>query len=130
MSHVSRNELDSKTKYQIINTFELVLGKMDKDEANTFFYSILSDTERVMVAKRLAIALLLKEGIDESAIARALNVTRETVDRINLVLLKRPQGYGLAIKKINEDKMMQELKKTLVKLASYSIKAAGGRVNF
>jgi len=51
-------------------------------------------------------------------------------ESIDLGLMKRPQGFEAAFKQIQEDKVMQEIKKTLIKLASYSIKAAGGRVDF
>jgi len=77
MPHVSQRILDSRTKRQIQQTFELVLGKMNKDETNIFLFSILSETERLMLAKRLAIAVLLNEGVDQSSISEALCVTRE-----------------------------------------------------
>ncbi len=130
MPHVSQRILDSKTKRQISDTFELVLGKMDKDETNTFLFSLLSDTERLMIAKRLAISIMLHEGITQSSIAEALCVTRETVNRIDLAMMKKPKGFEAAFAKIRADAVMQELKKTLIRLASYSIKAAGGRVDF
>ncbi|MDO8269100.1 MAG: helix-turn-helix domain-containing protein [Candidatus Levybacteria bacterium] len=129
MPHVSQRILDSKTKRQITDTFELVLGKMNKNETNTFLFSLLSDTERLMLAKRLAIAVLLSEGVSQSSIAEVLCVTRETVNRIDLALMKRSQGFQIAFKKINDDQVMQGVKNMLVKLASYSIKAAGGRVD-
>lgn len=129
MPHLSQRILDSKTRKQITETLELVLGKLNKAETNTFLFSILSETERLMLAKRLAIALLINAGVDHLAIAENLCVTKETVSRIDLALMKRPQGFALAEKKIDEDKMMQDLKKALIKLASYSIKAAGGRVD-
>lgn len=128
MPHVSQRNLDSKTQKQIVSTFEMVLGKMNKNETNTFLFSLLSETERLMLAKRLAIGLLLDSGIDQSSIAEYLSVTRETVNRIELGLMKKPKGFKLAIQKINEDKVMKEMKSFLIKLASYSIKASGGRV--
>jgi len=130
MPHLSTRLLDPKTEKQITSTFRMVLGKLDAKEIDSFLYSILSKTERMMLAKRLAIVLLLKQGIDDAAIARALCVTRVTVNRMHLFLEIRPEGFAIAEKIINEDKMMQEIKNTLVKLASYSIKASGGRVDF
>lgn len=128
MPHLSQKELDLKTKKQIEDTFELVLGKLNKDEVNDFLFSILSSTEKLMLSKRLSTAMLLKERVDQSSIKEALCVTPETINRINLAYLLRPKGFEIAFKKINEDKVMQGIKKALVNLASYSIKAAGGRV--
>lgn len=130
MPHVSDRLLGSRTKKQILDTFDLVLGKMNSTEANTFLFSLLSPTERVMLAKRLAIAMLLNEGIEHAAISEALCVTKETVGRIDLNLLKKPKGYEIAFSKINEDKIMQGMKKALVGLAQYSLAAVGGRVKF
>lgn len=129
MSHISRRTLDSKTRRKILDALELVLGKCNKTEANSFLFSLLSDTERLMLAKRLAIALLLKEGIDHSSIADALSVTRETVYRIELSFLKRSSGFELAFQKIDQDEKLSEAKKFLIAIASYSIKASGGRVD-
>lgn len=129
MPHISRQELDFKTKKQIIDTFEMVLGKMKKDEVSQFLYSILSETERIMLAKRLAIAILISSGLDQTKITRALGVTAETVHRVELTMLKRPRGFEVANKKIKTDALIQEMKKSLLKLASYSMKAAGGRVD-
>lgn len=130
MPHVSQRILDTKTKRQISDTFELVLGKMDKAETNTFLFSLLSDTERLMIAKRFAISIMLHEGVVQSSIADALCVTRETVSRIDLAMMKKPKGFEAAFAKIHADEVMQELKKALIRLASYSMKASGGRVDF
>ena len=129
MPHVSQRILDQRTKKKITDTLELVLGKCNKIEINNFLFSLLSDTEKLMLAKRLAIVILLREGIDHSSIAETLSVTRETVSRMELASMKRSQGFELAFIKIEEDDAMKEVKKFLIGLASYSIKAAGGRVD-
>jgi uncharacterized protein YerC len=129
MPHLSKRILDSRTERSIKQTFKLVLGKLNSNEIDSFLYSLLSPTERMMLAKRLAIVLLLKQGIDDVAISDSLCVTRVTVNRMHLFLEIRPEGFDLAEKKIDEDKLMQDIKNTLIKLASYSIKAAGGRVD-
>ena len=130
MPHVSKKLLDLTTQKQITDTFELVLAKMNKDETNAFLFSLLSETERLMLAKRLAIAVMIRSGVEQDSIVEALCITKETVNRTDLSLLKRTKGFEIAFKKISEDKIMQEIKNRLLKLASYSIKAAGGRVDF
>jgi len=130
MPHLSQKELDPKTKKVIIKTFEMVLGKMNRDETNEFLFSILTQTERTMIAKRLAIILLLQEGIDDTDISESLGVTRVTVNRMQLYLQLRPKGFEIASKKIREDKIMQEIKKELVSFVSYALNASAGRVKF
>lgn len=103
---------------------------MDKAETNTFLFSLLSDTERLMIAKRFAISIMLHEGVVQSSIADALCVTRETVSRIDLAMMKKPKGFEAAFAKIHADEVMQELKKRSFVWLSLFMKAAGGRVDF
>ena len=128
MPHLSENELDAKTKRKIIDTFEFVTSHLNKEETNVFFYSLLSETERVMIAKRLAIAIFVKEGVEQEEIASSFNVTRETVNRIHLSTILKPKGYDLAISKLNNDKAAKAFKDSLLKLAAYAIRASSGRV--
>ncbi len=128
MPHLSPRELDPRTKKEILQVFAMVLGKLNNNETKEFLFSILSETERIMLAKRLAIITLLQEGIDDAAISEALGVTKITINRMQLFLNLRPRGFEIARNKINEDKIMQELKKVLVDFASYSLSAASGRM--
>lgn len=130
MPHLSKKELDSKTKKQITETFETILGKLNKDETKEFLFSLLSKTERTMLAKRLAIISLLQHGVDDIAISEALGVTRVTVNRMQLALNLRPKGFEIARKKIQEDKLMREINKLLVNFTRYALNASSGRVKF
>ncbi len=93
-----------------------------------FLLALLTPTERLMLAKRLAIIILIKEGLPESTIANTLHVTRVTVSRMQLFFEARGQGYEIALKKLDEEKALQEIKSLLIKLAAYTVRAAGGRV--
>lgn len=130
MPHLSKKELDPRTKREILQTFEMILGKLNRNEVNEFLSSLLTKTERTMLAKRLAIVTLLQEGVDDVDIAEALGVTRVTVNRIQLKIYLYPKGFEIARRKINEDKIMSELKKSLVSVASYALNASSGRVKF
>jgi uncharacterized protein YerC len=129
MPHVSRNKLDKKVEDNLTKTLELVLTRLTKEEeVKGFLLSLLSPTERLMLAKRLAVAILLKEGLTDSRISITLNVTRDTVSRMRLFLEARGEGYDFALKKLQDEKLMQDLKKLLLNLAAYTTRAAGGRV--
>jgi Trp operon repressor len=129
MPHISKNSLNKKTEADIKQTFSMVLSNIIKeDEMNEFLNSLLSPTENLMFSKRLAIVLLLSEDIPASKIASVLHVTRETVARVELLYQVKPNGYKTALKKINNQKIINELKKALLKLAGYSIRAASGYV--
>lgn len=129
MPHVSRVKLPKKTEENLIRTLELVLTKIGKEEqTREFLFSLLSSTERVMLAKRLAIIVLLKEGVSDSEIAQTLHVTRVTVNKMHLLMQLKSTGFEAALKKIKEDENTQELRAALIKLAGYSIRAVGGRI--
>lgn len=129
MPHVSRRKLSKTTEQGLRNSLHVVLAKMNsKQEADLFLTSLLSDTEHLMLAKRLAIIVMLREKIPESSIADSLHVTRETVSRIQTKYLLSNKGYLIALRKLSNEKYFQEFKKLLLSLAGYSIRAAGGHV--
>lgn len=129
MPHISKRKLDKKTEKELIRNFDLVLTKISKDtEMQDFLGSLLTSTERVMLAKRLAIAVLLKENVSQENIANALCVTQATISRMQLFLEARGQGDNIAFKKLTNEKVLAEFKKYLLRIAAYSIRAAGGYV--
>lgn len=129
MPHVSKSVLNKKIETEIKKTFCMALsGLGQEEEMNEFLTSILSPTENLMLSKRLAIVLLLSEDVPSSKIAAILHVTRETVARVELLYQLKPEGYKTALKKINNQETIYKLKHALLKLAGYTVRAAGGRV--
>ncbi len=128
MPHVSRKKLSPKILDQLIDSLLFVLTDIkDKKEMGEFLNSFLSQTEKVMLAKRLAIVFLLEEKIEETKIADTLNVTQPTVSRMRLWHEAHGAGYQWAITKIRKQKLLEEIKKIALQLAAYAIRAAGGR---
>ena len=129
MPHISRKKLPDEVLQQIINSFLFVLTDIkDKETMAQFLNSFLSKTEKIMLAKRLAMAFLLSEDIEETKIAQTLNVTQSTVSIMKLRLASKGAGYQQAIAKIKKQKVLEELKILALKIASYGIRAAGGRI--
>ena len=130
MPHVSKNKLTKIEEKKLIQSLNMVMAKISSvSEMDSFLGSILTKTEQVMLAKRLAIVILLKEGISQTSICNTLNVTQATVSRMQLFLEARGEGgYSIALKKIESEKVLKEFKTLLIKIAGYSIRAAGGYV--
>lgn len=129
MPHVSRYKLPKKAEEKLIETLQLVFTKiLRREEMDTFFNALLTKTEKLMLAKRLAIVVLLEEGLPESQIADSLHVTRMTVSRMQYYLESRGQGYKVALRKLAQEKQLEEFKKVLLSLLRYSLRAAGGRL--
>ncbi len=92
-----------------------------------FLDVFLTKTEKVMLAKRLAIVYLLSEGVEETKIAEILSVTQPTVSRLKLWFETKGSGYKTAINKLNRQKLLEELKLLALEIARRGIRAAGGR---
>ena len=129
MPHVSKIKLNNKNQEALIKNLEVILTKINKsDDMEYFLTSLLTPTEKLMLAKRIAIVILLKEGVSESNISNALHVTRVTVSRMQYFFEARGQGYEIAIKILEKEKLTKELRKVLLALVKYSARAAGGYV--
>ena len=95
---------------------------------DAFLLSFLTPTEKIMLAKRLAAIILIKEGLPHSHISSSLHLTRATISKLELFLEARGEGYNVALQILKNEKLFEEIKISLLKLAGYSIRAAGGYV--
>jgi len=130
MPHVSRKKLDKKTQDKILKIFQLILAKLKKDkEVNDFVFLLLTPTERVMLAKRLATIILINEGLSDYQISKMLNISNTTVNKFRLLLeTKKAEGLKPVIFILKREKMMQTIRNSLLKLAGYASAAAFGYV--
>lgn len=105
VSQVSRHKLTAKAEKDILRALTLVVTKITKEnDADTFLLAFLTSTERMMLAKRLAIILLLNEGFSDSEIANSLRVTRVTVSRLRYFYEARGAGFEIAFRILENDK--------------------------
>lgn len=129
MPHVSRIKLPPKEERELVEALKICFMRIEGSEKmDKFLDSVLTQTERVMLAKRLAIVVMLKENFQESDIANSLHVTRVTIERIKHNLEAHWQGFDYALEVLEKEKRLKMLKKVLISLAKYSIRAAGGYV--
>ncbi len=74
--------------------FRRVLSELHSEgDITDFLDDLLTPTEKVMLAKRLAIAFLLEKGYDQRAIHTILKVSTTTVTSVNYWLLHKGRGY-------------------------------------
>jgi len=98
MSQVSRNKLDLKTQNNLLKNFLLVISKLNKEEqAKLFLDDLLTRTEKIVLAKRLAIALMLESGKSYDEIKDLLKVSSSTIGLVNNQL-NNGFGYKLVLK--------------------------------
>ncbi len=129
MAQVSKNKLEKHIEAKLVHTFQLVLTKLSKEEEmDNFLLSFLTPTEQIMFAKRLAIAILLKEGYSDTEISKTLHVTRITVSRLRFFIEARGKGYQFAFQILENEKFREEMHLLLEELLAYAARSAGGRV--
>jgi len=115
MSQVSRRWLNPKLENRIYEAFFEALSKVkSKDNAKNFVLGILSDTERIMIGKRLAIGILLVAGYTYDEIDDRVKVTKGTIRRISS-MIKRNKNFLKLLETLLDDelKLKESLKKTV-----------------
>ena len=108
MPQVSRNKLLPQSEKELTESLNLVLSNISKrEEMLKFLNALLTDTEKLMLAKRLAIIVLVKEGLSDTDISNSLHVTRITVTKMRYFYESRAkEGYDVALSKIENDKLL------------------------
>src|SRR3989344_6193036 len=130
MPHVSRIKLPNKEKGEIITLFNSVMTEIkDSTQMDSFLNTILTPTEKLMLAKRLAVVVLIERGFNDSEISSALNITRMTISKIRYHYQLHQEGYAIALNKTNSLTMKKELKSLLESFLKYAVSAGlGGRI--
>lgn len=107
MPHLSRKTLRRKTFTRISSDLiTLIAGLKSKREIKTFLTELLTPTERIMLAKRLAIIFMLKRDYGFEVIWRTLHVSPSTVARFWKETKKH--SYHTISRKINDEKAKEE----------------------
>jgi len=109
---------------KVLNIFSEILGELTKnDEIESFLSDFLSPTERMMLAKRLTVALLLSKDYNYEEICNLLKVSADTVARVSLWLHRKSPGFSLVIQKVFAKEKRREFLMDLEKLLAKMITA-------
>lgn len=100
---ISKNE-----KNKLLNElWSLVTLLETKEEIENFFRDLLSETEAVMLARRIRIARLLLEGKSYEDIRNIMNASHITIAGIHRWLQGRDQGYALMLPRLKKELELQ-----------------------
>ena len=117
MPHVSKKQMDTRVFKQILYFFKVIMADLETEgEVAAFLNSLLTRTEEVMLAKRLAMVVLLLENVPESKITETLKTTYATVEKMRLMLDRKLPGYQIGVRKLKKRENWQKLKKSLLEL--------------
>ena len=101
MPKVSKNKLD-KAAYAFIdsNLVAALSNLVDIKQMANMLDSLFTQTERLMLAKRLAIAVLLERGLSYKRISGMLKVSSVTIGYVRNSILRNNGPYVRLIKQI------------------------------
>jgi uncharacterized protein YerC len=87
MPRVSPRPLKKEIEKEIAANLGWVFSQLKSEPAaKDFLDDFLTDEERLMLAKRLAVIYLLKEGFSYNKISEALKITPVTIGKIRLIM--------------------------------------------
>lgn len=120
MTQVSKYPISKEVADRIFEIFlKSFVAIKNKEEADQFITDFLTPTEKIMLAKRLAIAFLLGKGYDYRTIQRIIRVSTSTIASVNLVRSHGSEGYKKLIAKIlREESVKHFLEDAATKLLS------------
>jgi uncharacterized protein YerC len=79
-----------------------------KGEVEDFFNDLLTPTERIVLAKRLAIAILLAKGYGYAAIRKTLHVSPPTIATVSIALRYKGEGYRRVVNKLLKEETIKD----------------------
>lgn len=109
MTQVSKYPLPEDLEKQMFSLFFQALAdlRLPSDVAE-FLDDLLSPVEKTMLAKRLAIAILLVKDYDQRSISRTLKVSLTTVSKINFWFKNKGRGYKKVIDRFLKEEKWQD----------------------
>ena len=132
MTHVSRKKLSEQTEKQLIDGLKAVFRNLNPVNVDKVFSTLLTETEQVMLAKRLTAAFMLSEGASYEEIANSLHLTEQTISRIHFEMSHLQLEYKYLFSKLTPLKRKRIMKALLKEIGIKGLKIfakyGGGRI--
>ena len=110
MPQVSKYPLSRNTEFRLYKLFWETIATLNNSvKAEEFFNDLLTPTEKIMLSKRLAIAVMLIRGYDYSTIRSTLKVSPSTVGSISLWLKYSGRGYRKTVEKLLKKERVEKI---------------------
>jgi uncharacterized protein YerC len=110
MGRVSKRQLKPAIEERLFEIFWNHLSAIDSPVlVREFLQSLLSETEHLMLAKRLAIAVLLSRGYSYEYIDDVLKVSKSTISVVDRQLVSGASGYKKAIELVRRKKQAESV---------------------
>jgi len=111
MAQLSPRVLNQKTSEKILDLFfQSLLKNKTQKEIKNFLDVLLTPTEKMMLAKRIAVLYLILQGIDHRTISNLLKVSTATVAKFSIILKFENERTKKVLQKIiKERKILKTL---------------------
>lgn len=110
MAQVSKRYLHKKVEERILDLLWTSLSLLStKEKVSLFLDDFLTPTEKIMLAKRLAIAFMLMKNYDYPSINERLKVSDQTIWNIKTNLKYKGRGYKKTIESIMNKEKWEKL---------------------
>lgn len=127
MAQVSKYPLSEAVYERIFEIFfKSIAAIKDQSEATELVHSLLTPTERVMLAKRLAIAFLLEKEYTYRDIQKVLRVSLGTIGVVSGARKFGSAGYTRIVTRLIHDERVSEFVNSIV-VTLISISARGSK---
>ena len=104
MSKVDPRKINIDAKKKYLDLLWSSIAKLEtREEVEIFFKDLLSESEALMLSRRIEIAKRLLNGESYDSIARELKVGMDTINRVQRWLIAGSGGYKKAIEKISKE---------------------------
>lgn len=129
MSQISKYPISGAVAERIFEVLvKTLVSVRDKNEADNLIYDLFSPTEKVMFAKRIAIAFLLLKAYKYRTISGILRVSLTTIASVNLSLRHGRGGYEKILNKIAAEEKLGDFFSGIIEkiLAAPAASGKGG----
>ena len=121
MGQISKYPIHKSVEKRMFEIFVTTISYLkNTKEVEEFLYDFLSPVEKIMLAKRLAIAVLLAKGYRYPSIIGILRVSPATIATVSLSLKYSGDGYKKMVEKIlsdeKRDNFWQNIEDVLAKI--------------
>jgi len=121
MAQISKYKLFAKEEAEIKSLFTEIISMLSSvDDITAFLDDFLTPTERIVLTKRITIALLLKKGCPYDVIKKTLKVSAPTISGVSLKLKYSGKGYHKILDKILLEK---KIKGIFDKIENFALEA-------
>jgi len=117
MPRVSKNKLTEKQLYEISDMFLNLISQLTvKNDVEDFLDNFLTPEEKVMLAKRLMVFIMIVSGYQTEDIKSTLHVSHETIRIYKNELLHKSTLFRTRIKKLSRQQEVGQLLAKINKL--------------